>query len=172
MNETAPDLRDLPIVSVVIPTHNRAKLVSEAIDSVYQQEGLGKDFNIEIIVVDDASTDSTSEVIKGFPAVRYIRFSTNLGPAAARNAGIRASTGKYVAFLDDDDIWLPHRLRSQVPMLEANPSVGVVYGHGYTDGDGFSNVIWPDARWGWSRPGASSERPRPPTPWSRPPTSR
>jgi glycosyltransferase involved in cell wall biosynthesis len=147
---TGTDLRDLPIVSVVIPTHNRAQLVSEAIDSVYQQEGIGKDFKIEIIVVDDASTDSTSEVINRCPAVRYIKFSTNLGPAAARNAGIRASTGKYVAFLDDDDIWLPHRLRVQVPVLEAKPAVGVVYGHGYTDGDGFSNVIWPDARWGVS----------------------
>jgi glycosyltransferase involved in cell wall biosynthesis len=150
MNETAPDLRDLPIVSVVIPTHNRSNLVSKAIDSVYQQEGIGKDFKIEIIVVDDASTDSTSEVINGYPAVRYIRFSTNLGPAAARNAGIRASTGKYVAFLDDDDIWLSHRLRVQVPVLEAKPGIGVVYGHGYTDGDGFSDVIWPDARWGVS----------------------
>src|SRR6478672_6657883 len=104
---------ELPVVSVVIPTHNRANLLNGAIDSVYQQEGIGEYFRIEVIVVDDASTDSTSEVVSRYPAIRYLKLSTNLGPAGARNAGIRASSGKYVALLDDDDIWLPHRLRVQ-----------------------------------------------------------
>jgi glycosyltransferase involved in cell wall biosynthesis len=140
----------LPVVSVVIPTHNRANLLRQAIDSVYQQEGIGEYFKIEIIIVNDASTDATSEIVLRYPAIRYIELSANLGAAGARNAGIKASSGKYVAFLDDDDVWLSHRLRVQVPVLEANPSIGVVYGHGYTYGEGFSDVIWPDARWGLS----------------------
>lgn len=139
-----------PLVSVVIPTHNRAELLRQAIDSVYGQEGIGQDFRIEVIVVDDASTDSTAEVVGQYSEIHYVKLSANLGASGARNAGIKASSGKYVAFLDDDDLWLSHRLRVQVPVLEAKPSVCVVYGHGYTEGDGFSNVIWPDARWGLS----------------------
>src|SRR5712691_1887639 len=139
------ELRELPVVSVIIPTHNRADLLPEALDSVYAQEGLGECFEMQVIVVDDASTDATPQVMQQYPAVHYIRLATNQGESAARNAGIKASQGKYVAFLDDDDLWLPHRLRVQVPVLEENPEVGGVYGQNIIRGEGIENPGWPDA---------------------------
>jgi glycosyltransferase involved in cell wall biosynthesis len=116
-----------PLVSVIIPTHNRAGLLQDALKSVRTQEGTGHQFVTEVIVVDDASSDATPEVATRFPDVKYIRLSPNRGLPAARNAGIRASTGKYVALLDDDDLWFPHKLRVQVPALEAHPEAGAVY---------------------------------------------
>lgn len=139
-----------PLVSVVIPTHNRAETLQQALDSVYRQDGIGDHFGIEVLVVDDASSDSTSEVAARYPGIHYLKQTDNVGAAAARNIGIKASSGKYIAFLDDDDQWLPHRLRIQVPVLEANAQVGVVYGQGYISGNGLSEVLWPDARWGLS----------------------
>ena len=140
-------LRDLmrpPLVSVVIPTHNRAAVLRDALDSVYAQEGLGRDFELEVIVVDDASTDSTPNLISQYSATKYIRLPTNRGASAARNAGIKASGGTYVALLDDDDVWLPHRLRVQLPVMEETPSIGVVYGQNLLQGDMFDQT-WPDA---------------------------
>ncbi len=116
------------LVSVIIPTHNRAHSLPRALDSVYAQEGFGEGFEIEVIVVDDASSDATPEVILGYPRLRHVRLSERRGAAAAYNAGLRVSRGGYISFLDDDDEWLPHKLRMQVPMLEAHPEVGVVYG--------------------------------------------
>lgn len=98
-----------PLVSAIIPTHNRATLLAEALASVYAQEGKGEEFDLEVIVVDDASSDATPEVVKRFDA-RYLRFDSNRGLSAARNAGIAASTG--ASFLDDDDLWTPRRLRT------------------------------------------------------------
>jgi GT2 family glycosyltransferase len=133
-----------PLVSVIIPTYNRAALLPEALDSVYAQEGTGELFEMEIIVVDDASTDGTPEVVRRYPGVKYIRLATNRGESAARNAGLRASTGKYVAWLDDDDLWLSHRLQAHVSVLEANPAVGVLYGQYIIGGEGEGN-LWPEA---------------------------
>lgn len=137
-------MRDKPLISMIIPTHNRAELLQEALDSVYAQEGVGEQFEMEIIVIDDASSDATPEIMRQNPGVRYIRLETNLGASAARNAGIRASKGKYVAFLDDDDLCLPHRLKTHVPILEENPKVGVVYGQLHSTGEG-EDQLWPDA---------------------------
>lgn len=117
-----------PLVSAIIPTHNRAALLTEALESVYAQEGRGREFDLEVIVVDDASSDATPEVAKRFPDLRYLRFDHNRGPAAARNAGVAASRGTYISFLDDDDLWPPQRLRALVPVLEAAPEIGVAYG--------------------------------------------
>ena len=88
-------------VSVIIPTYNRAHLVGRAIRSVLNQTY--QDF--EIIVVDDCSTDNTEEIVKGFNdhRIRYMRHDRNRGGSAARNTGIKASQGKYIAFLDSDD---------------------------------------------------------------------
>ena len=115
-----------PTVSVIIPTYNRAHLIGRAIRSVLNQTY--QDF--EIIVVDDGSTDNTEEVVKGFNdgRIRYIRHDENRGGAAARNTGIRAAKGEYIAFQDDDDEWLPGKLEKQIKALEgAPPEVGVVY---------------------------------------------
>src|SRR6266545_3439367 len=136
-------LKEKPLVSVIIPTHNRANLLREALDSVYAQEGVGKQFEMEIVVVDDASSDATPETVRQYPEVQYIRHDTNQGESAARNTGIKASQGKYVAFLDDDDLWLPHKLSVQVPVLETHPEAGVVYGQNVIRNEGIDN-LWPD----------------------------
>ncbi len=112
-----------PAVSVIIPTYQRAALAGNAVRSVLSQSYRDK----EVIVVDDGSTDNTAEVLATFGgAVRVIRQS-NQGLSAARNAGIKASTGRYVAFLDDDDEWMPDRLDVQVPVLEGNDQIGLVF---------------------------------------------
>jgi GT2 family glycosyltransferase len=134
-----------PLVSGIVTTHNRAALLCEALDSMYAQEGVGVQFELEVIVVDDASTDSTPEVVGRYPGVKYIRLPTNRRLPAARNAGIRASSGAYVAFLDDDDLWLPSKLSRQVPVLEARPDVGIVYGQNIVR-SGNDEYVWPDSR--------------------------
>jgi len=114
-----------PIVSVIIPTYNRAHLIGKAINSVLSQTY--QDY--EIIVVDDASTDNTKEVVKDFADLRinYIFHANNLGVSSARNTGIKASRGKYIALLDSDDEWLPEKLDKQVVILQNESSeVGVV----------------------------------------------
>jgi len=108
-----------PAVSVIIPTYNRAYCVGEAIESVLAQSLRER----EIIVVDDGSTDETSAVVERYgDAVRYIR-QLNAGVGAARNTGIRAARGEYVAFLDSDDEWLPDKLGVQVSALAADRSL-------------------------------------------------
>lgn len=112
-------------VSAIIPTHNRQELVTEAIQSVLAQSY--RDF--EIIVVDDGSTDSTRSVVQAFtdPRLRYIH-QENAGLAAARNTGIRAARGDFVAFLDDDDVWFPEKLSWQVTVLQRQLDTGLVTG--------------------------------------------
>lgn len=106
-----------PKVSVIIPTYNRAHLIGRAIKSVLNQTY--KDF--EIIIVDDGSTDKTEEVVKDFKdeRVRYIRREKNKGGSAARNTGIKAARGEYIAFQDSDDEWLPEKLEKQMKAFEA-----------------------------------------------------
>jgi len=116
-----------PLVNVIIPTRNRAQLLSAALASVYAQEGIGQLFNLEVHVIDDASSDETPAIIQRYPGVQYHRLLENRGLAAARNVGLKASTGTFVGFLDDDDLWLPDKLIRQLPILEANPAVGIVY---------------------------------------------
>lgn len=123
-------IKDNPTVSVVILTYNRAHLVGRAIQSVLDQTY--QDF--EIVIVDDASTDNTEEVVKSFNdgRLRYIRHKENSGGAAApKNTGIKAARGEYIAFLSDDDEWLPHMLEKQTNKFRCVSSdVGVVYsGH-------------------------------------------
>jgi len=116
----------MPKVSVVIPTYNRAELLRSAIISVLNQTF--QDF--EIVVVDDASKDNTAEVISSFndKRIKYIRHETNKGEAGARNTGVMNSEGEYIAFLDDDDEWLPEKLKKQIELFENSPrEVGGVY---------------------------------------------
>ncbi len=115
-----------PTVSVIIPTYNRAHLIGRAIQSVLNQTY--QDF--EVIVVDDGSIDNTEKIVKSFndPRIRYIRHEKNKGAAAARNTGIRAARGKYIAFQDSDDEWLSEKLEKQMKIFENAPAeVGVVY---------------------------------------------
>ena len=117
---------EIPKVSVIIATYNRAALLPRAVNSVLSQ--IYSDY--EIIIVDDCSSDKTQEVIQEFtdPRIRSIRHKTNQGAAAARNTGIAHARGKYIAFLDDDDECTPNRLADQVSVLDTNPDIGVVYG--------------------------------------------
>lgn len=116
-----------PLVSVIIPTHDRASSLREALASVEAQQGIGQTYDLEVIVVDDASSDGTPHVVRTHPTVHYVRLPTNRGLPAARNAGIQASRGRYLAFLDDDDVWLPCKLECQVAALESHPEAAVVY---------------------------------------------
>jgi len=118
-----------PLVSVVIPTRNRPHAVGDAIQSVLNQECRGTLFELEVIVVDDASSDDrTAAAVRAYPTVRYLRHDVSRGPAVARNTGIAASRGTFLAFLDDDDIWLPGWMSNLLPVLLAAPDVAVAYG--------------------------------------------
>lgn len=113
----------MPKVSVVIPTYNRAHFLADAINSVLNQTFK----SIEIIVVDDGSTDRTKEALKRYAlSIQYI-FQDHKGRSAARNTGINAAKGEYIAFLDDDDIWLPEKLENQVAFLDAHSEIGLVH---------------------------------------------
>ncbi len=104
-----------PLVSVVIPAYNAAWCVARALDSV-----LAQDFqDFELIVVNDGSTDRTAEVLAGYGERLRIIDKPNGGLSSARNAGIAAAGGRYVAFLDADDWWLPHKLARQVARMES-----------------------------------------------------
>lgn len=102
-------------VSVIIPTYNSAHYLGAAVKSVLEQTFT----DYEILVIDDGSTDKTEEVIKQFgDSVRYIR-QANQGVSVARNHGIKECVGKYVAFLDADDVWMPAKLEKQIVALES-----------------------------------------------------
>ena len=112
-----------PLFSVVIPTYNRAKFIGRAIRSVLDQTC----DDYEIIVVDDGSTDATPRIVRSFgPQVRYIR-QRNRGPSEARNAGIRAARGQYIAFLDSDDRFLPNKLAENKAYFETHPECKFLY---------------------------------------------
>lgn len=115
------------MISVVIPTKNRKILLNKAIKSVLNQTY--RDF--ECIIVDDGSTDGTGDMVKQFRErkLRYIRIKEedSKGGNYARNVGIKSTTGELVAFLDDDDEWLPDKLRLQKEYLDKHPDVGMVY---------------------------------------------
>jgi glycosyltransferase involved in cell wall biosynthesis len=110
-------------VSVVMPSYNAARFVTAAIDSVLAQTV--QDF--EILVVDDGSTDDTCEVLAKYDApIKYL-YKPNGGVSSARNFGIENARGKYIAFLDADDLWLPEKLEKQLAILEADAQIGLVY---------------------------------------------
>ena len=113
----------MPSVSVIIPTYQLAHLVGQTIDSVLAQTYT----DYEIIVVNDGSTDNTKEVLASYGDRITVIHQENQGAAAARNAGIMATRGKYIAFLDHDDLWLPNKLEKQIAYLESNPKIGLVY---------------------------------------------
>ncbi len=109
----------MPSISVIIPVYNAALLIARTIRSIMGQNG---DFDKEIIIVDDNSTDNTLEVIESLncPAVKILRQYTNKGPAAARNRGLAAATGEFMAFLDGDDFWEPDFLQKTTDFLQSH----------------------------------------------------
>ena len=113
-----------PLVSVIIPTYNRAYCIENAVRSVLNQEYE----NMEILVLDDGSTDHTDTVISeiGDKRICYRKNQTNCGAAATRNIGIQLAKGEYIAFQDSDDIWLEGKLQRQIQMIE-NSTCGMVY---------------------------------------------
>ena len=100
------------LVSIIIPTHNRKEFLIKALDSVLNQTYR----NIEVIIIDDASTDGTGDLILSYndERIKYFKNSSNLYAAESRNIGIQNSNGNFIAFLDDDDIWLPEKLEQQI----------------------------------------------------------
>src|SRR6185503_3780512 len=113
----------MPRVSVIIPTFDRPHLLPRAVESALRA---GTD--VEVIVVDDASTDSTASVCANLQGIKYIRLDRNQGVAGARNIGILESTADFIAFLDDDDLRLPGSLVHQLSLFESFPEAGFVGG--------------------------------------------
>tara|TARA_B100000787_G_C16199015_1_gene303315 strand:- start:6109 stop:7089 length:981 start_codon:yes stop_codon:yes gene_type:complete len=110
-------MKILQKISVIIPNYNGVLLIERCLDSVFNQEG---NFNLEVIVIDDGSTDNSLEVLEDYPQPLIILKQANQGPAAARNKGIKKATGKYLAFLDADDYWEPTFLKETVLFLDTN----------------------------------------------------
>lgn len=113
----------MPLVSVVMPVYNGEKYLPEAIDSILAQTFT----DFEFIIVDDGSVDGSAAIIRSYQRrdqrIQFIQLERNEGPSAARNRGIAAASGKYIAMMDSDDISLPQRLRMQVEFLEAKPKI-------------------------------------------------
>jgi SAM-dependent methyltransferase len=113
-----------PLFSVIIPSYNHAQFLPDSIASVLQQTLQ----NFEIVVIDDGSTDNTAAIVARYPQVRYVH-QTNQGLAAARNAGIRESTGRFLVFLDADDTLRPRALEASLDCFQAHPECGFVSGN-------------------------------------------
>ena len=108
-----------PLVSVIIPVYNGGRYLRAALESVFAQTYRP----FEVVVVDDGSADDSGVIAQSFPEVRYIH-QTNQGVAAARNNGIETARGEYFAFLDQDDLWAPEKLKLQVEYLLTHPEIG------------------------------------------------
>jgi len=130
------ETHSIPRVSVIIPVFNGGKFIGQAIDSVLKQTFR----DLEIVVVDDGSTDETPSVVAQFSdRILYLR-QENQGVSVARNTGIEAARGDYLAFLDADDVWLPHKLQRQVECLNKQSNVSAV-GCGHYVADRELNVL-------------------------------
>ena len=149
----------MPTVSVVIPTYNRAGYILDAIESVLSQTYT----DYEIIVIDDGSADRTRDVLQSLIAEDKIRYAYqgNQGVSAARNRGIHWAKGKYIVFLDSDDLWDPAKLEKQAAFLDSNPGVALVHNSfsrvdlagtllGYRDTSRFSGWVYPAILLDWS----------------------
>jgi glycosyltransferase involved in cell wall biosynthesis len=110
-----------PLASCIIPVYNGERYLAAALESVFRQDYRP----FEVIVVDDGSTDSSACIARSYTKAHYI-YQSNQGVTAARNAGISASRGKFIAFLDQDDLWTPVKLSIQIAYLLRHPDIGYV----------------------------------------------
>jgi glycosyltransferase involved in cell wall biosynthesis len=113
----------IPKVSVIIPAHNAERYIRDSLDSVLAQSYS----DLEVIVVDDGSTDGTRDAVLAVKGPIRCLTQVNAGPSAARNAGIAAARGELICFLDADDLWTPDKLQRQVAFMEEHPEVGLVF---------------------------------------------
>lgn len=113
------------LVSVIVPTHNGERYIVPALDSILAQ----RHRPLEILVVDDGSTDSTAQIVRGYGSEARLIEQDQRGHPAARNAGIRAATGAFFGFLDHDDLWSPDKLERQLAAFELNPNLDLAFGH-------------------------------------------
>ena len=113
-------MQEQPLVSVIIPVYNREKFLAAAIDSVLSQTYR----HIQIIVVDDGSTDQSGTIARSYADVEYI-YQENQGVSLARNKGIDAAQGEFIALLDSDDMWLPNKLETQIIYMLKNPHIDI-----------------------------------------------
>ena len=130
----------MPRASIIIATHSRPQLLPRAVESA-----LAAGVDVEVIVVDDASTDETADVCRALKGIKYLRVERNQRVAGARNIGLVASKGEYISFLDDDDTRLPGSLDLQIELLAQNPDAPLVYGQAlYADHEGqVSGELYP-----------------------------
>lgn len=109
-------------ISVIVPVYNGQKFIKDALKSIKSQTISP----LEIIVIDDGSVDASAEIVKSIEGVTYL-YQENKGAAAARNNGIKKAKGKYLAFLDHDDIWYPNKLELQLNCMNKNPELDAIY---------------------------------------------
>lgn len=121
------------LVSVIMPTYNCGKYILQSLDSVIAQTVT----DWEIRIVDDCSTDNTAEVLKPYlekyTNIHYYVLPQNGGPAVARTEAMKRATGKYIAFLDSDDLWMPDKLEKQIAFMEKNGAKFSATGYGWMD---------------------------------------
>lgn len=106
------------LISIIMPSYNTGKYIKDSIDSIIAQTYK----NWELIIIDDCSTDNSNEIIESYsePRIRLLKNKTNLGAALSRNSGLREAKGKYIAFIDSDDIWVSEKLEKQVDFIKKN----------------------------------------------------
>ena len=127
-----------PLISILIPVYNGARFLHETLESVVRQTYPA----LDIIVVDDGSTDASADIVRSFPQIRYFH-QPNQGVASARNHALRQAAGDYVALIDQDDLWPAEKLAIQAAFLEAHPEIAYVIGHEKT----FLSADVPPAPW-------------------------
>jgi glycosyltransferase involved in cell wall biosynthesis len=130
-----------PLVSVIIPT---ATPEPGSLDAVYAQAGIGTQFDVEVIVVDNGSVGGGASIASPREGLQQVRLERPATAGAVRNVGLKAAKGAYVAFLDDGDLWFPERLRTQIAVLEHDVESAAVYGQFIATGDG-RETLWPEA---------------------------
>ena len=141
MDATARLTKDpMASINVIIPTHSRPHLLPRAVESA-----LAAGTDVEVVVVDDASTDETAEVCRALKGISYVRLDHNEGVAGARNAGMLSGSAEYIAFLDDDDLRLPGSLDLQLAVLRNTPGAALIYGQALIGGatDRFAHDRYP-----------------------------